>query len=141
MLTVGSSAPYRVTQRVPTLSTTINATTTSAAYVDVDAVNAAVTLTTLGGSDLLLLWHGMLQDNTGTSGTVVLAFSLDGAAEVCATSFKVPATAIGFPYSKAHLFQAVGAGAHTCKLRWRVTGGDTIQIVSLSEMIAIEYRR
>ena len=141
MLTVGASAPYRVTQNVPTISTSINVTTTSASYVDVDATNAAVTLTTQAGSLVLVLWHGMVQDNTGTSGVITLAFSLDGAAEVCAASFKAPATGVGFPYTKAHPFQAVSAGAHTIKLRWKVTGGDTIQVVSLSELLAIEFKR
>jgi hypothetical protein len=141
MATIGGSAPYAVTQRVPNVSTSINVTTTSSSYVDVDATNAAVTMTTQAGSDILVLWHGMLQDNTGTSGTVSLAFSLDGAAEVCAVGFKATATGVGFPFTKSHLFPGVGSGSHTIKLRWRVTGGDTIQIVTLSDMLAIEYRR
>jgi hypothetical protein len=129
-----------VTQRVPNVSTTINVTTTSATFVDVDATNAAVTLTTTGG-DIFVLWNGKFQDNTSNAQNCTLAFSLDGAAEVCAADFRVPVAGVGFVYCKAHVFEAVPSGAHTIKLRWKVAGGDTIQIVTLSDMLAIEYRR
>jgi hypothetical protein len=140
MLTVGASAPYRVTQRVVNNKTGLVNTSTSASYVDVDATNCAITLVTSGG-DLEVTWCASAQDNTGTVQVWTIALALDGAAEVAVFPQRSPIAGVGTIFTLVYLWTGLAAGSHTVKARWLIAGGDTIAIGGRSYMTAIEFRR
>jgi hypothetical protein len=117
MATVGGSAPFAVTQSgFGIAGSAVN--TTSATYVDLDATNAAVTLTTTGGN--LLCWFaGDVEANTTLNDSVTVALSLDGAAEVgSVTQTQTGAVGYGQPIAIVYSFTGVAAASHTVKVRW-----------------------
>jgi hypothetical protein len=140
MATIGGSAPYAVTQRVPNNQTGLTNTSTSASFVDIDATKVAVTVVTTGG-DLEVTWAFSVQDNTGTTQVWTVAFSLDGAAEVSAFPGRSNVAGIGTVVTLSYLWQGLAAGSHIVKGRWKITGGDTIAAGGSSFMTAKEYRR
>jgi hypothetical protein len=101
--------------------------TSSASFVDIDATDLALAITTTGG-DILVGFVGSLLITGGTpSGGVYFDVALDGTRKggddgICAASnFRTDETV---PVSFAYLIRSVPAGAHTLRLQWR-TGTST----------------
>lgn len=99
-------------------------TTTSTSFVDVDATDLALTITTTGG-DVLVHFHGSVYRNGGSSRMVFLDVDVDGArtagddgivATMADTDLKPHA--IGF----TRYISGLSAGSHTFKLQWKVDG-------------------
>jgi hypothetical protein len=140
MATIGGSAPYDVTQRVPNNQTGLTNTTTSATFVDIDATKVAATVVTTGG-DLEVTWVFAAQDNTGSGNTWRLALALDGAAEVSVVGMRSAIPISATVVTLSYLWQGLAAGSHTVKGRWRIDSGDTLAAGGSSFMTAKEYRR
>lgn len=89
-------------------------TTTSGSYVDL--LNMSTTLTTVGG-DLVVIMIGAFMHSTVGS-AIVLALSLDAAAEVGAFSITHRVAATPQMQIAMYRFTGVAAGSHTVKARW-----------------------
>lgn len=109
---------------VYTLNESANYTTTSTSFVDVDAVNLALTITTSGG-DVLVTFCGTFSH--GTAGNkLLLDVDVDGVALFGDEGLLDQGfDAIGRRnvVSFAVWRQGLAAGTHTFKLRWRTNGG------------------
>ena len=100
-------------------------TTTSTSFVDVDATNLNLTITTTGG-DVMVGFTGAVQ-NTTVGKTVCFDIDMDGAREggddgitqICNGGTDIPVVQVGMVY----LITGLDAGEHTFKLQWKVNGG------------------
>jgi hypothetical protein len=115
--------------------------TTSATYVDLDAVNAAVTLTTTGG-DLFCWFAGDVSANTAVNDAVRVALALDGGTEVGQVDHTQTgafgfAGAIGLVWR----FTGVASGAHTVKVRWHGSTGGNSYSATNRGLLVMETKR
>jgi hypothetical protein len=95
-------------------------TTTSTSFVDLDATNLALTITTTGG-DVLIGFYGYVYNATGSTFFDVL---LDGV-RVAGDDGLLRTSTAAFPFSCAYLKVSLAAGSHTFKLQWKVNTGTT----------------
>lgn len=96
----------------------------SASFGDIDAVNAAITITT-GARAVLIGFGGTLLNSVG-AGTFYIDIAIDGTRQggtnglyehsIDTANIRV---GVGYVYQSAVL----SAGSHTFKLQWRVSGG------------------
>lgn len=96
-------------------------TTTSATFVDVDATDLALTITTTGG-DVLVHFHG----TTIHSSTNARFFDvdMDGARLGGDDGFlNIGGSDDAIPASFTRLVTGLSAGSHTFKLQWRTSAG------------------
>lgn len=115
----------------PTAQATLNLgadiTTTSTSFVDVDATNLSLTITTTGG-DVLITFQGVFVKTL--TGQVHLDVTMDGTAlagDSGMTGHSIGATIVemGFTWWA----RSVAAGSHTFKLRWAIiSGGGTLTL-------------
>lgn len=112
------TAPGVIAQ-IQSVSPTADISTTSTSFVDMGGMT--ITLTTAANSKLLIFWNTSIYQNT-TACWAITEAQVDGA--------RVGAAQGG--YSSAGTFVApiagtavavAGAGQHTVKIRWRVSGG------------------
>lgn len=99
-----------------------NYTTTSTAWVDVDATDFNLTLDTSGG-DVLVGFSGALQINDGNSRYVyldVLVDSSPAAGDDGILGMGLGGSAERYPVAFVRLISGLSAGSHTFKLRWKV---------------------
>ena len=107
-------------------------TTTSTAFVDVDAEKLALTLTTHGG-DVLLGFTGTVQSSAG-NGSTSFNVSVDGVDYVADDGIIRSSIAFNLdnnrdkPLSFVILIPGLEAGAHTFKLRWKVSSTNTARM-------------
>lgn len=108
-----------------TLDEVADYTTTSTSFVDIDATNLALEITTTGG-DVLVHFHGAFT-TTQSSARVSLEIDVDGSPVggeggilKGRSSLNTPgATTLTF----TRLITGLSAGSHTFKLQWSVGGG------------------
>jgi hypothetical protein len=96
-------------------------TTTSASFVNVDATNLSLTITTTGG-DVMVHFHGVT-DHDSASGITYLDVDVDGARTagddgICG-QFGTNESTVSF----TRLISGLSAGSHTFKLQWKVSAG------------------
>lgn len=99
-------------------------TTTSTTFVDVDATNAIVTITT-GARRCLIVFSGLVDNLTAdayTSFDVAIDTVRQGGSFGLVWVRENPASNRANP-SFSYLSAALSAGAHTFKLQWRVSAG------------------
>lgn len=106
-------------------------TTTSTAFVDVDSLNLALTLTTHGG-DVLLGFTGSIK-NQANSGTTSLNVAVDGVDYIADEGIVAYQSAgsggiRNTPASFVMLIAGLSAGSHTFKLRWKTSHNNTSSI-------------
>lgn len=114
-----------------------NISTTSTAFVDVDAEKLALTLTTHGG-DVLLGFTGTVRCS-GNGGQANFNIAVDGVDYVAddgivrSTIAYNSDTNRGKPLSFVLLITGLSPGSHSFKLRWKVNSGNTarMNVVSL----------
>lgn len=118
--------PTAIANKMPsdeyTLNETSDYTETSTTFVDVDATNLALTITTNGG-DVLVGFHGSF--NNG-SGDVFLDVAVDGTRDGGDDGYIRVRTASGVTQNAASFTRTItglSAASHTFKLQWKVTGG------------------
>jgi len=96
-------------------------TTTSTSFVDVDATNLALTITTAGGDVMV----GMTGTLTNTDATYMTFFDVDvdgtreGGVNGITHGHGTSPKPVGFVW----MVRGLSAGTHTFKLQWRVNGG------------------
>lgn len=115
-----------------------NYTTTSTAFVDVDATNLAVTLTTNGGP-VLVIASGAAR-NTSSSDATCFDAAVDGTrigADFDQGLVRVTGTNYG-SMAFAALVTGLSAGSHTFKLQWRVTAA-TGNLISESGKHPVQF--
>lgn len=97
-------------------------TTVSTTFVDVDATNLALTITTNGG-DVLVHFHGLVGNNTGRVHLDV--YESDGDALIAGDDGMVRSgpSAEAETLTFTRLIAGLDAGEHTFKLRWKVNAG------------------
>lgn len=101
-----------------------NYTTTSTAFVSVDATNLALTITTAGG-DALVAFSGAVSNNTAGQ-AVYFDVDLDGVRQAGNDGINVLTSAAANSIGNAAfawLVTGLAAGSHTFKLQWKVSGG------------------
>ena len=111
--------------------------TTATEFVDVDAVNLALTLTTHGG-DVLLGFTGTVQCSNG-NGSAYVNVAVDDVDYVADDGIVRHMISASFdfnrhkPLSFVMLIPALSAGSHTFKLRWKASASNTakMDVVSL----------
>lgn len=98
--------------------------TSSTTFVNVDATNLALTITTTGG-DVLVGFHGALQ----ITSTYILYFDLDvdGSREggddgITCIEQAIDAKNVAF----VRLITGLSAGSHTIKLQWKTSNGGAV---------------
>ncbi|MCY3834494.1 MAG: hypothetical protein OXG85_15890 [Chloroflexi bacterium] len=106
--------------------------TTSTAFVDVDSLNLALTLTTHGG-DVLLGFTGSIKNkvNNGTTSLNVAVDGVDYIADEGIVSYQSAGSNGGLrntPASFVMLIAGLSAGSHTFKLRWKTSHNNTSNI-------------
>lgn len=101
-----------------TLNETSNYTTTSTAFVDIDATRLALTITTSGG-DVMAHFHGVIG---AAAGRVNLDLDVDGVRHAGDDGLTRLDT-ITAPVSFTRLIRGLSAGTHTFRLQWRVSSG------------------
>lgn len=99
-------------------------TTTSTSFVDIDATDLAITLTTNGGPVLVMAAGGC----TGsTTLTIHFDFTVDGTRYTSGNTNGIAPVTTGSGrldlLSFAVLVTGLSAGSHSFKLQWRVNGG------------------
>jgi len=106
-----------------TLDESSDYTTTSTSFVDVDATNLALNLTTTGG-DILVGFAGMMRP-IGSSPRVYFDIDIDGAAAGDDGIWGIGTLNGTYtPLSFTRLFTGITSGAHIIKLQWKVSGGS-----------------
>ncbi len=111
--------------------------TTATEFVDVDAVNLSLTLTTHGG-DVLLGFTGTVQ-STASNGSVFFNVAVDNVDYVADDGIIRHNIGASFdnrrdkPLSFVMLIPDLSAGSHTFKLRWKANSGNAarMEVVSL----------
>lgn len=103
-----------------------NYSTTSTSFVDVDATNLAVTLTTYGGPVLIAI--SALVYNTTSGNAVYLDVDIDGTRYGNSYScgllrFISPSASAEQPAVLCFLIKNLTAGSHTFKLQWCTAAG------------------
>lgn len=101
--------------------------TTSTTFVDIDATDLALTITTTGG-DVLVGFSGSIEENTGALEFVYLDVAVDGTRRggddgilMIGNTVSTEPQVMSFVY----LVTGLSAGSHTFKLQWKVSaGGD-----------------
>lgn len=99
-----------------------NWTTTSTSFVDVDATDLSLSITTTGG-DVMIGFHGNV---SGANISVYLDVAMDGTRLGTDDGFIgvfVTTTVTNGTVGFVRLVTGVSAGAHTFKLQWRVSSG------------------
>jgi hypothetical protein len=100
-------------------------TTTSTSFVDVDGTNLALTITT--GARRVLVSLAAQARHDSVSGSTFIDLMLDGTSLSGATNGIVAFTQNNVNYlwnpSFTYITDALSAGSHTFKLRWRVDAG------------------
>lgn len=118
-----------------------NYSTTSTTFVDVDATNLSLTLTS-GGGDLLVWFSGTTGVSSGARGYTFLDLDLDGS-RVGGDDGLVFVSSYGASlYAEdkwrnivlLHLLKNVAAGSHTIKLQWMQAGGTVDLFVNGSTL-------
>jgi hypothetical protein len=106
-------------------------TTTSTSFVDIDATDMAVTITTNGG-DVLVVFNADL--NIGTGGITLWAYfdiTIDGTRQGNDDGLRVyscnDGTDIGM-VSIVYLATGLSAGSHTFKVQWKKKGTGTLTL-------------
>jgi hypothetical protein len=110
-------------------------TTTSTTFVDMDATNLNLSITTNGG-DVLVVWYGTFQNNAATA-KIQIDFSVDGTdvgtggAGILRDAYNTASSpqAMGF----AHIITGLSVASHTFKMRWKTTSGTATLKASGSE--------
>lgn len=99
-------------------------TTTSTTFVDVDATNLSLTITTTGG-DVMIGFHGTVYNNAGV--WTYIDVTMDGVRIGGDDGIAGLRTASqDYPHmSFVRLKTGVSAGAHTFKLQWKTSSGST----------------
>ncbi|MBN1286160.1 MAG: hypothetical protein JXB47_12250 [Anaerolineae bacterium] len=100
-----------------------NYTTTSTSWVDVDATNLAITLTTYGGP-VLVVFSGY-GSHSVSNGSIYLDIAVDGSRVSGVAGIMITAAATGElqNLSFAVLVTGLSAASHTIKLQWKVATG------------------
>jgi len=93
-------------------------TTTSTSFVDVDATNLSLTITTAGG-DVLIVFTGY---GGGTS-RLYFDILIDGVRMAGDDGFVSAVNAVNTPVAIVVLKQGLAPGSHTFKLQWKVNSG------------------
>jgi hypothetical protein len=138
MLTVGSSAPYRVTKFGHAYGVTSNPTTTSGTLVNL--TDLAATLTTVGG-DLFATTTVNLSGST-TPQLIYLALALDGtAASPSQMQSSVAASGASLVMTTSYHWAGVTAGAHTITTQWATSTGTATAVNTARVLIVEEARR
>lgn len=102
--------------------------TTSTSFVDIDATNLALSITTTGG-DVLIGFNATIYGSGGTLPYVFFDVDIDGArmmGDDGILAHRIGNGSATYSVCFAILKQGLSAGAHTFKLQWRVdtaTGG------------------
>lgn len=110
------------------LDETLDYTTTSTSFVNVDNTKLALTITTSGG-DVLIGFHAYVQPGTG-SDNVYFDVELNGTRiggddGIIAAQRAAAATLPGrFAISFTRLVTNLVAGTHTFKLQWKISAGQ-----------------
>lgn len=98
-------------------------TTTSTSFVDVDATNLALTITTTGG-DVMVHFYGNFDGVAPNA--VFVDVDLDGTrigGDDGLIKYENPSYVV--PVSFTRLITGLAAGSHTLKLQWKVSAGTT----------------
>ena len=130
-------AANAITQSGQAVGVTNAPTTTSTSYVDL--TDMSVSLTTVGG-DLLVNFAGVFS-HSSAGGTILVALSLDGAAEVGLVFTSCPANDYNFVMATTWRFTGVAAGSHTVKVRWYVGSGTGTAQQTQRRMNVVELKR
>ncbi len=121
---------------VKSVNGTRNIRTTSTIFVDVDEENLALDLTTHGG-DVLLGFTGSVL-NTDTAGMMNINVAVDGVDYVADDGIVRNNPGVGDnnrykPLTFVMMIPGLAPGAHTFKLRWKVSYGNsaTMNVIKL----------
>lgn len=103
---------------------TSNYTTTSTSFVDIDATNLKLTITTNGGT-VLIGFSGDFQQNS-VDDDIVLDIDIDSSSgtsgHIITRNFDVINTRT-YPMTFVFKKEGLSAGSHIFKVQWKVTGG------------------
>lgn len=106
--------------------------TTATEFVDVDALNLSLALTTHGG-DVLLGFTGTVQCSQST-GSVFFNVAVDDVDYVADDGIIAHTIGTSYDFNRAKsmsfvmLIPGLSAGSHTFKLRWKSSNGNTARI-------------
>lgn len=100
-----------------------NYTTTSTTFVDVDATDLALTITT-GGGDVAVWFSGTVTKNA-TNNVLTMDVDVDGSrfAGDDGIIYSYGDATIGMSFFV--VITGLSAGSHTFKLQWKIAGGNT----------------
>lgn len=118
------------TKSIPEVQSAITSTISTGAfsnttYADLPS-GPTYTLITRGGNIRLMLMGSWLHENT--NGTVTLAVSIDGGAEVGAVLFQESSASFTMPIAYMYTTSGLTAGSHTFKFRAKSGGANVYGI-------------
>lgn len=97
-------------------------TTTSTSFVDIDATNLSLTITTAGG-DVMIGFYGSFKESVAN--IIYLDVDMDGSrlgGDDGIIGLRVSTNVMQDTMSFVYLQQSLSAGSHTYKLQWKVKG-------------------
>jgi len=112
-------APGIIAQ-IQSVSPTADISTTSTSFVDMGGMS--ITLTTTANSKLLIFWNASIYQNTAACWAITEA-QVDGVRVGAVQGGYSDAGGLVVPIAGTAV-AAAGAGQHTVKIRWRVSGGN-----------------
>jgi hypothetical protein len=130
-------AANAVTQVTSVHGSTSNPSMSSPTFVDMPEM--VITINTLTGTAVLLLFAGALSGTTVGS-VIAVAFGVDAIDNQFASDQIIIANA-GLQVAGSRLVTGLSAGSHTFKARWLVNSGSASAIGVVRELQAIEFRR
>ena len=136
---IGTSqlAANAATQNGLAVGSSSGPTTTSTSYADL--TDMSVTLTTTGG-DLLCFFAGSVSES-GLANAIIVAFSLDAAAEVGEIAWNAPGANYIEPIVGLWRFTGVSAASHTVKVRWKVDAGTATAQTTRRYLLVVELKK
>lgn len=110
-----------VIAQIQSVSPTADISTTSTSFVDMGGMS--ITLTTAANSKLLIFWNVSIYQNTTASWAITEA-QVDGVRVGAVQGGYSDAGGLVVPIAGTAVTATLGAGSHTVKIRWRVSGGN-----------------
>jgi hypothetical protein len=117
--------------------------TTSSAFVDIDATNLSISLTTYGGPVLVTFTGNVYAGTTGQR--ILVDFTVDGTRYANSSYGLVQiynpgtSTTNTQPVTFAVLLTGLSAGSHTFKMQWAIAGGSTAYLITNTAFCPVQF--